>query len=125
MTAALESKATDKTHSKVAGIIKEGLERTLSQIRHYCGTTERDEDGHHSIVRKKTSTVRFVVQHLDTPEDTFPSFSQIADAHFVASILGDINVLSNAPHTCGNKPEAHPDNHPALTSFKANFIPGG
>jgi hypothetical protein len=27
--------------------------------------------------------------------------------------------------TCGNKPEAHPDNSPAISSFKANFIPGG
>lgn len=27
--------------------------------------------------------------------------------------------------TCGNKPEAHPDNSPAISSFKANFITGG
>ena len=27
--------------------------------------------------------------------------------------------------TCGRKPEAHPDNRPAISSFKANFIPGG
>jgi hypothetical protein len=111
--------------SKAAAILKEGLERTLSQVRQLCGTIERDDDGQHSIVRRKTSTVQFVVQHLDTPEDTFPSFDEIADAHFVAAVLGDINVLSNAPYTCGNKPEAHPDNSPALLSFKVNFIHGG
>jgi hypothetical protein len=122
MTAVLKCKIANKINSKAAAIFKEGLERTLSQVRHLCGTIERDEDGHHSIVRKRTSTVRFVVQHL---EDDFTSFSEIADAHFIATALGDINVLSNAPHTCGNKPEAHPDNHPALLSFKANFIPGG
>jgi hypothetical protein len=105
--------------------LKEGLERTLSQVRHLCGTIEKDDDGHHSIVRKKTSTVQFVVQHLDTLEDNFPSFAEIADAHFLEATLGDINVLSNSPMTCGNKPEAHPDNSPALLSFKANFIPGG
>jgi hypothetical protein len=27
--------------------------------------------------------------------------------------------------TCGSKPEAHPDNRPAISSFKANFVPGG
>lgn len=27
--------------------------------------------------------------------------------------------------TCGPKPEAHPDNRPAISSFKANFIDGG
>lgn len=27
--------------------------------------------------------------------------------------------------TCGNKPEAHPDNSPAISSYKANFIRGG
>jgi hypothetical protein len=65
------------------------------------------------------------VQYLDAPEDNFPSFAEIANAHFLSPILGDINVLSNSPMTCGNKPEAHPDNSPAISSFKANVIPGG
>ncbi|CAO2651405.1 Nn.00g039750.m01.CDS01 [Neocucurbitaria sp. VM-36] len=120
-----ESKFTDSSDSKVAAILKEGLERTLSQVRHLVGTIERDEDGHHSIVKRKSSTVKFVIQYLDSPEDKFPSFAEIADAHFLSTILGDINVLSNAPMTCGNKPEAHPDNSPAISSFKANFIAGG
>ncbi|RFU29700.1 hypothetical protein B7463_g6646, partial [Scytalidium lignicola] len=110
---------------KTAAILKEGIERTLSQIRHFCGTIERDDDGHHSIVKRKSSTVKFVIQYLDSPEDKFPSFSEIAEAHFVSSILGDIDVLCNAPMTCGSKPEAHPDNRPAISSFKANFVPGG
>lgn len=110
---------------EAAALLKEGLERTLSQVRHLVGTIESDGDGHHSIVRKKTSTVQFVIQHLDSPEDKFPSFDAIAKAHFLSPILGDINVLSNAPMTCGNKPEAHLDNSPALCSFKANFIPNG
>ncbi|KAJ4363404.1 hypothetical protein N0V83_009697 [Neocucurbitaria cava] len=118
-------KLEDAEKAKAEAILKEGLERTLSQIRHYAGTIERDEDGHHSIVKKKNSTVRFVVQHLDSPEDKYPSFDKIAKAHFLSTVLGDINVLSNAPMTCGNKPEAHPDNHPAISSYKANFIAGG
>lgn len=69
--------------------------------------------------------MRFVIQHLDTPEDTFPSFDEIAGNHFLSPILGDINVLSNAPMTCGSKPEAHPDNSPTVSSYKVNIIPGG
>jgi hypothetical protein len=110
--------------SKVATVLKKGLERTLSQVRHLAGTIERDEDGH-SIVRKKNTTVQFVIQHLDTPQDSYPSFAEIAKAHFLSPILGDIELLCNSPMTCGNKPEAYPDNSPAITSFKANFIPGG
>lgn len=94
-------------------------------MRHWCGIIERDDDGHYSIVKRKNSTVKFVIQHLNSPADKFPSFSEIAEAHFVSSILGDIDVLCNAPMTCGSKPEAQPDSHPAISSFKANFIPGG
>ncbi|KAF1848165.1 uncharacterized protein K460DRAFT_308124 [Cucurbitaria berberidis CBS 394.84] len=118
-------KLNDTEKTKTTAILKEGLERTLSQVRHLVGTIESDNDGHHSIVRKRSSTVQFVVQHLDSLEDKFPSFAEIAEAHFLSPILGDINVLSNSPMTAGNKPEAHPDNSPAITSFKANFIPGG
>jgi hypothetical protein len=121
----IESKFANTSYRKVAAILKEGLERTLSQVRHLVGTIERDEDGHHSIIRRKRSTVKFVIQHLDSPEDEFPSFAQIAETHFLSAMLGDINVLSNSPMTCGNKPEAHPDNSPAISSFKVNFIAGG
>ncbi|KAF2105485.1 hypothetical protein BDV96DRAFT_592413 [Lophiotrema nucula] len=116
---------TDCLYRKAAAILKEGAARTLSQIRHLVGTIERDEDGHHSIIRKKDSTVRFVTQHLDYPGDTYPSFEEIERADFTSCSLGDINVISNSSMTCGNRPEAHPDNSPAIVSFKVNFIPGG
>ncbi|KAK3935733.1 transferase [Diplogelasinospora grovesii] len=122
---ALFFKLDDADKSKVAAVLKEGLERTLSQARHLVGTIERDEDGHHSFVKRKESTVKFVVQYLDSPEDGFPSFAEIEKAHFVATTLGDIKVLSNAPMTYGEKPEADPDSSPAIASYKANFIPGG
>ncbi|KAF1919406.1 transferase [Ampelomyces quisqualis] len=110
---------------EAAAILQAGLERTLSQIRHLAGTIEKDEDGQYSIIRTKHTFVRFVVQHLDTREDDYPSFDKIAKAHFLSPILGDIEVLSNSGMTCGNIPEAHPDNSPAISSYKANFIPGG
>ncbi|KAJ0314153.1 hypothetical protein Brms1b_007117 [Colletotrichum noveboracense] len=110
---------------QVAHILKKGLERTLSQTRHLVGTIEKDEDGHHSIVKRKSSTVKLVVQCLELPADVFPSFSDIEKTHFLSAKLGDINILSNAPMTYGEKPEAHPDNRPVVASYKANFIPGG
>lgn len=112
-------------HRNVAAVLKEGLERTLSQTRHLVGTIEKDGDGHHSFVKRKDSTVKLVLQYLDSSEDNFPSFAEVADAHFVATTLGDIKVLSNAPMTYGEKAEAHPDNSPVIASYKASFIPGG
>ncbi|KAL2686852.1 hypothetical protein Neosp_004394 [[Neocosmospora] mangrovei] len=118
-------KLDDAEKNKVEAVLKEGLERTLSQTRHLVGIIEKDEEGGHSFVKRKDSTVKFVVQHLDSPEDGFRSFAEIEKAHFVSPLLGDINVLSNAPMTYGEKPEADPDNNPAVASYKANFIPGG
>lgn len=109
----------------MASVLKEGLERTLSQTRHLVGTIEKDEGDTHSFVKRKDSTVKFVVQYLDSPEDGFPSFSEIEKAHFVATTLGDIKVLSNLPMTYGEKPEANPNANPVVASYKANFIPGG
>lgn len=117
------SNFADFSHSKAAAVLKEGLERTLSQTRQLVGTIER-VDGGHSIVRKKSSAVKYVVQYLDSPEDKFPSFADISKAHFVSAAI-DIELLSNAPMTFGEKPEAHPDNSPIISSYKANFIPGG
>jgi hypothetical protein len=69
--------------------------------------------------------VKYVVQHLDRAADRFPNFDDIANAHFASNSLGDVGILSNAPMTFGEKPEAHANNHPAISSFKVNFIPGG
>ncbi|KAJ0382969.1 hypothetical protein COL922a_011447 [Colletotrichum nupharicola] len=122
---ALFFRLNDEQKSQVAHILKKGLERTLSQTRHLVGTIEKDEDGHHSIVKRKSSTVKLVVQYIDLPADVFPSFSDVGKAHFLSAKLGDINILSNAPMTYDEKPEAHPDNSPVVASYKANFMPGG
>ncbi|KAI2622425.1 acyltransferase [Hypoxylon sp. NC1633] len=112
--------------TKIADLLKEGLERTLAQARHLVGTIEKNDDGDHSFVKKKDSTVGFVVQYLDSPEDNFPSFSDLENSQFVSSKLGDkIPVLSWHGLIYGEKPECHPDAHPFVSAFQANFIPGG
>jgi transferase family protein len=104
----------------VIAVLKEGFERALSQARHLVGTIERQKDGDHAFVKRKDSAVQFVVQYLDSP-----SMDAIKEKHFLSSALGDIDALSNLPMTYGEKAEAHPDNSPPVSSFKANFIPGG
>ncbi|OTA57487.1 acyltransferase [Hypoxylon sp. EC38] len=112
--------------AKIAEVIKEGLERTLAQARHLVGTIEKNEYGDHSFVKKKDSTVGFIVQYLDSPEDNFPSFSELEAAHFASSKLGDrIPLLSWNGLTYGERPECHPDASPFISAFQANFIPGG
>src|SRR4051812_10246456 len=113
------------SRSNIVSILKQGLERTLSQARYLCCTIERDPDGHHSFVKNKDSTVKFVSQHLDSPDDNLISFDEFERAHFIIRKLGDISLFSNYSMTYGEKPEAHPDNRPKASSYKATFIRGG
>jgi hypothetical protein len=124
---ALFFRVDDADKPRVADVLKTGLERTLSQARHLCGTIEKDPSGGHSFVKKKDSTVRFVVQWLDSPQDSdaYPSFDEIARGNFCTSVLGDLNRWSVPPMTYGEKPEAHPDSSPVVAAYKANFIRGG
>ncbi|KAI1392976.1 acyltransferase [Hypoxylon trugodes] len=112
--------------NKIGAAIKEGLERTLAQARHLVGTIEKNQYGDHSFIKKKDSTVGFSIQHLDAPEDKFPSFSDLEKSNFLSSKLGDrIQLLSWHGLTYGERPECHPDASPFVSAFQANFIPGG
>ncbi|KAG7403659.1 Trichothecene 3-O-acetyltransferase [Fusarium oxysporum f. sp. rapae] len=124
---ALFFKLEDSEKERAAEILKAGLERTLAQARHYCGTIEKDPGGGHSFTKKRDSTVRFFVQWLDAPEDAdkYPSFEDLEKTNFSAVTLGDLEQWSVPPMTYGEKPEAHPDNNPVVSAFKANFIRGG
>lgn len=117
----------DSEKEKAIEILKAGLERTLSQARILCGTIEKDSSGGHSFVKKKDSTVRFIIQWLDAPEDTdsYPSFDEIAEQNFCSVALKNLNEWSIPPMTYGDKPEAHPDISPEVAAYKANFVRGG
>ncbi|CAI7633249.1 unnamed protein product [Penicillium glandicola] len=101
--------------ARVADVLKTGLERTLSQVRHICGTIEKDPSSGHSFVKRKDSTVH----------DTYPDFDKIAEGNFCTSVLGDLSRWSVLPMTYGEKPEAHPDSSPVVAAYKVNFIRGG
>lgn len=92
----------DEDKPRVATLLKQGLERTLSRTRHLCGTIEKDPQEGHSFVKKKDSTVEFVVQYLDDDEDKdkYPSYAELEKQHFVSKALGDIDLYSVAPMTC-------------------------
>jgi hypothetical protein len=44
---------TDADKVPVVDVLKAGLERTLSQARHLCGTIEKDAEGERSFVKKR------------------------------------------------------------------------
>ncbi|KAL4937994.1 hypothetical protein BDV06DRAFT_215445 [Aspergillus oleicola] len=118
----------DRTEKERAvEVLKAGLECTLSQARHLCGTSEKDPFDGHSFVKRRDCTVRFVVQWLDTLEDrdTYPSFDDIAQHNFCSSVLGNHDDWTVSPMTPNIKPEARPDSKPAAAALKANFIRGG
>ena len=106
-------------------VLKEGVQRTVSQTRQMVGTLQKDPEGGHSVVRKKGDTFQFVVNKLDSPEDKFPSMEEIAQADFSNQILGDVDKVCNVSMAYGVRPEAHPDKNPIIASFRANLVPGG
>ncbi|EGR49284.1 uncharacterized protein TRIREDRAFT_76995 [Trichoderma reesei QM6a] len=121
-------KMDDAMKPRAVETMKEGLERTLAQARHLCCTIEKKESGSgYEYVKTKDSTVRLFVQYLDAPEDAdkYPSLEDIEKANFSAVALGDLKLWSVEPMTYGEKPEAHPDNHPVVAAFKMNFVRGG
>lgn len=82
----------DDKKSHAVDILKSGLERTLSQARHMCGTIEPDPEGGLSFVKRKESSVQFVVHWLD-PLDHHPTLDDIEKAHFSGhNGLRDINI---------------------------------
>ena len=124
---ALFFRLDDADKNRAVDVLKAGLERTLSQVRHLCGIIEKDPTGGHSFVKKKDSAVKLYVQWLDSPDigQEYPSFDEIEEGNFRTSVLGDLQRWSVPPMTYGEKPEAHPDNSPVEASYKANFIRGG
>ena len=126
---ALFFKLDDEQKNNAIEILKQGLERTISQARHVCGTIEKDEGGGHSFTKKKDSTVRFVVQSLDSSEEddnAYPSFEDIERKNFTSAALGDLKLWSVDPiMNWGGTPEAHPDRSPVVAAFKANLVRGG
>ncbi|KAL4801807.1 transferase [Aspergillus unguis] len=103
---ALFFRLEDEDKPRVVDVLSAGLSKTLSQARHLCGTIERNPDEGYSSVKKRDSTVRFVVQSLESGES--PSIDDIEASHFSAARLGDLNLWS-----------------PYCRSVQANFVRGG
>lgn len=113
----------DAKRSEAIAILRAGLERTLSQTRHLCGTIEKISGGSYAFVKKKESTVQFFVQSLDAPE--FPSLDDIEKRHFTAVSLGEYKTWIVPSMKWGKTPEADPNSHPVAAAFKADFVRGG
>ncbi|KAH9893055.1 hypothetical protein F4778DRAFT_795065 [Xylariomycetidae sp. FL2044] len=115
----------DAEKEKAVEILKQGLEKTLSQARYMCGTIERDPEGGHSFVKRRDTAVKLVVRKLDGPEGKYPSVDEIEKAHFAAKALGDLNDWSIPSMTWGERPEADPDRSPAIAAYQLNMARGG
>ncbi|KAI9036197.1 uncharacterized protein KD926_002227 [Aspergillus affinis] len=121
---ALFFRLDDINNYNVVEVLKEGLERMLSQVRHLCGTIEKDSTGGHSFVKRRDSTVQFIVQHLGADKE-YPSLDEIEKTNFTSVSLGDLHDWSVSLMTYEEKPEAHLDCSPTVSAFKASFVRGG
>lgn len=80
----------DKDHA--VDVLKAGLEKTLSQAKYFCATIESDPEGGQSFVKKKETTVDFILRRLDLPGDEYPLLDEIEAAYFSARSQGDVNI---------------------------------
>ncbi|KAK8066147.1 hypothetical protein PG997_012894 [Apiospora hydei] len=122
---ALYFRLDDAHRDQAAQVLQQGLEKTLSQVRHLCGTIEKDEGGGFSFVKKKATTVRYVVKWLDGPE--YPSIDDMEKMTFSGKSLGGnagAFALDGMPYGEG-RPESNPNNSPITSGFQLNFIRGG
>jgi hypothetical protein len=103
----------------VTAVLKEGIERTIAQARHACAQIEVDEMGEYWFVKKKDSTVPFVVR-----THTSPSLGEFKASHYATWKLGELSNWCCMP-LWGLRPEAKLDARPRMRGFQANYIPGG
>lgn len=82
----------DSRRETTARVLRQGLEKTLSQVRHLCGKLEKDPEGGFSFVKKRDTTVKLVVKSLDGPE--YPSIDDIEKASFSCSSLRDLKAFA-------------------------------
>ncbi|TLD33202.1 hypothetical protein PspLS_00293 [Pyricularia sp. CBS 133598] len=114
----------DSEKSRAVELLKSGLERTLAQARHFCGTIEKDEQGGYSFVKKRESSVQVVIHDMD-PNAGYPSLDDIEKGHFGGESLKDVKLWSNPSMTWGERPEANPDSSPVVSAYQINLCVGG
>ncbi|KAK1573695.1 uncharacterized protein LY79DRAFT_583456 [Colletotrichum navitas] len=82
-----------------------------------------DIEGGYSFVKRKESTVQFVVHQLD-PRGNYPSLDDIEQSYFSGHSLQDINLWSVPGLTWGEEsPEADPDNSPVVAADFTRQLP--
>ncbi|KAI1337554.1 transferase family-domain-containing protein [Xylariaceae sp. FL0016] len=118
-------RADDAQKDQACKILKEGLEKTLSQAKYMCGKIETDPEGGHSFVKRKDSTVRFVIRKFDSGDDGAPSIAEIEKAHFAAHALGGISLLSIPGMQWGTGVAAQLENIPVVAAYQLNLIRDG
>ncbi|GJC85391.1 trichothecene 3-O-acetyltransferase tri101 [Colletotrichum liriopes] len=121
---ALFFRLEDSEKSRAVDVLKAGLERTLSQARYLCGTIEKDLEGGYSFVKRRDSTVQFVLHRLD-PHGNHPSLDDIEKSYFSGQSLQDVHLWSVPGLTWGERPEANPDNSPVVAAYQLNLLEGG
>ncbi|KAK9416077.1 hypothetical protein SUNI508_09850 [Seiridium unicorne] len=107
----------------IASVLQRGLEATLGQCRHMVGTIEKNEAEDYSIIKKRSSTVPFVVKWLDGPDTKSKSFEEMEKLHFNGEAFGDKASLGIEGMTYGAACDIN--DSPIVSGFQLNFIPGG
>lgn len=105
------------------------LATAKSQARYFLGRIDKDGEDGYSFVKKKDTTAKLVVQHLDSLNERglYPSLDDLERAHFGCNALGDLTEWSPDPSMIWDEAsvEANPDTNPTTSAFQINLLRGG
>ncbi|KAI6516271.1 hypothetical protein MCOR05_011715 [Pyricularia oryzae] len=114
----------DEEKCRAVQLLESGLERTLAQARHLCGTIEKDVQGGYSFVKRRESSVQVVIHDMD-PNAGNPTLDGLEKGHFGGESKKDVKLWSIPRMTWGERPEADPENRPAVSAYQINLCVGG
>ncbi|TLS20738.1 uncharacterized protein PpBr36_10967 [Pyricularia pennisetigena] len=114
----------DEEKCRAVQLLGSGLERTLAQTRHLCGTIEKDVQGGYSFVKRRESSVQVVIHNMD-PNAGNPTLDDLEKGHFGGESMKDVKLWSIPRMTWGERPEADPENRPAVSAYQINLCVGG
>ncbi|KAL5903096.1 hypothetical protein ACKVV7_011404 [Pyricularia oryzae] len=114
----------DEEKCRAVQLLESGLERTLAQTRQLCGTIEKDVQGGYSFVKRRESSVQVVIHNMD-PNAGNPTLDDLEKGHFGGESMKDVKLWSIPRMTWGERPEADPENRPAVSAYQINLCVGG
>lgn len=111
--------------SSIVENFRKGLEVTLAQYPVLAGALQSRKDNTLWVLRKKEQSVALTVNHIDGPDDDYPSYEELESRDFPAALLDGRKLLPKSVTDVQLFRGNNDDNDTVISSFQLNFIKGG